>query len=1539
MPLLEQRIFKDIKKLVNILFRTIAILVFLLVVFFLLIQVKSVQTFLAKKTTAYLADRLGTKVDIGRVEIEFFKTLVLNDVYIEDLHKDTLLYSKKLKVDIGSFDLENHKIYIKNISLLETKAALVKYAADDDFNYQFIIDAFESKEKSTKKQTPWDVRVEEIMLINSDFAYKNEHDTLNTTGVNYFDLHTRAINGKFKNLQIDHDTIFASIDHLSTVEKSGFILSSISSSRVKVNAVEMKATDLKIKTPHSDIATDLTFAYSRYRDYYDFIDKVKMKAQFNHSQLEMDDIAYFAPELKGMTQKLIISGKVSGKVNDLRGNDVTISFGEVTKFQGDISLTGLPEIDETVTHLTIKNLITNYADLKEIPVPPFERKKKLNVSPEIQKLGKMRFKGTFTGLYNDFYAYGDFSSDLGKLSSDLSVRHDDVRKKEFYKGKLKSTAFDFGKFFDIPTLGKVTMNADVDGSGLSLEDVAANLNGTINSLELNSYIYKNLEVKGNVAKKIFNGELAISDDNIAFDFIGKVDFTQKLPQLNFTMNLDKANLGALHFVDSLKKTNLSTQVFLDVTGNHIDNLIGEISFDNTVYKQDGELFKMKAFNLRSAEQNGIKSMQLSSDFLDGSIDGVFTVRDLPYALQKVFEEYIPSFFGKTGNTKKLAPQNFEFDLAFKNTSDVTRLFLPYLTIAPKTAIHGRFDSSKNDFTFAASSSRITLYGYVFSDWTVNSSANGDLKFDMETRRLYLSDSLFLNDFNLFTKTHSDSVNLALNWDNKSQKINKGDINAFVAIKKANSFEFKIKPSSFTINDSTWTIKNTNDILFDSTYVTVKDLTFEHETQTVSLNGVVSENKDDQLILRFSNFNLTHLNGFLGPTGLTIKGRIDGQSIVTDFYHSLVFSSNNEFKSFFVNDNDFGDGSVESLWDKNKQALYMHGSFTLGIVPNVLFSGYYYPKKEENNLDLELNLQAVQLLIFEPFVKDYCSSLKGFMAGNININGSTKNPKLSGVLNVNAKKVTVDYLNTTYNFSHDIIIENNSFGVERMAVYDMYHNKATVTGKVYHDHFKNFQLDFDIETRKFMCLNTTEINNNLYYGKAFVTGIANISGFIKDNIRIEANVKTDKVSSEDKMDIRSTTELTKFYIPLSATGEISENDFITFVKKDQTLKIKDDYKVKTAGVTLDFDLNVTPDAEVQLIFDQKVGDVLKASGNGNIKLNINTNGEFKMYGDYVIEDGDYLFTLQNIINKRFYLEKGGTIKWSGIPYEADLDLSAVYKTRAALTPFFPSTSTTTTGTTGTTTTTTTGTSTTTNDPYKKRVPIDLKLLMTGDLMSPEINFNIGIPTVDASSRQQVLSYINTDAEMNRQVFSLLILNSFVPPYQLVNSGGGPTALDAVGSNSTEMLSNQLSNMLSKLSKDVDVGVNYRPGDDINKKELELVLSTQLFNDKLSVDGNVGNNTNTSTNANNIVGEVNVEYKLTDDGKVKMKAFNRANDNAQLNLSSGAYTQGVGVFYREEFDTIGELVKRYMNIFHRRKKEEEDTNTPEKIITVDPDPSEK
>ncbi len=1483
------------------------------------------QVYAAKQAASYLSGKLHTRVDIGSVDIEFFKKLVLENVYVEDQHHDTLLYSKKLKLDIGSISIKKRKIYFYNIVLFNTKTSLVKYKDDNNLNLQFIIDAFSSKDTIKKSPAaPWDISFREVTLLNSDFSYRNEHDTSGSAGINFSDIHASAINSRLSDIRIESDTIISTIDYLSLSEKSGFMLQNLSCfAKVSPNGIQLDA--LKIKTPESTIATDLTFKYNQYNDFNDFINLVTLKADFNHSQVEMNDIAYFAPSLKGLYRNLIVSGKISGKIKDLRGKNMNIKLGQTnTQFIGDVKLTGLPKIEETVIYLNVEQLKTNYNDLKKIPIPPFTSHQTLNIPANIAKLGNMKFKGTFTGLYNDFYSYGNFSSALGSLSTDLAVHHDDKKDKESYKGKLKSEAFDFGSFLGANLLGKITANVDIDGSGFTLNDIAAKLNGSITSLDFNNYNYKNIAIEGDAAKRVFKGKLNVKDDNIDFDFLGKVDFSQKLPQLDFISTLNNADLGALHFIKTTKKTQLSTQLIINVTGSNIDNLIGSINFDNTILLQENETYKMSAFNLTSEEENGIKSIKVVSDFMDASVIGKFKILELPVSMRKLLSSYLPSYFFNKSNQQSILPQNFEYSFLFKKTDAVTRLFIPKLTVAPKTLIRGSFNSTSDELLLTGSSSKLTFSDFVLKNWTVNAKAAKELQFSTGCDRLYISDSASLKDFKINTVTNSDSLNLDMTWDNKTSSEYKGDIKAFFLFNQNDIIKFKILPSQLVVSDTSWNINKKNEIIIDSSYITVNNLTIEHGTQLISLNGMLSENKEDQIKLSLTNFNLANLNLFTKVAGVNFKGRINGESIVTDAYHDPLFESNNNFKSLFVNDNEMGDGDIKTEWDNTKEALYVQGSFSQGIVPNILFSGNYYPKKTQENIDLKLNLQAMQLQLFAPFVKEYCSDFKGFFSGNLTVKGELKKPKLSGSINVNAKKITFDYLNTSYNFSQDIIIDNNSFGVENMKLIDINGNKAVVTGKVYHENFKNFQLDFDIHPKKFMCLNTTEKNNSLYYGKAFVSGVVNLSGYT-DNILITANVKTESVTSSDKSDklnMLSKTELTKLYIPLSGGGDVNENNFITFIKKDSSgISLKNNYKVNLNGLELNFDLDVTPDAEVQLIFDQKVGDIIKSRGNGNIKLEINTKGDFKMFGDYVIENGDYLFTLKNIINKKFDLEKGGTIKWSGVPYKADINLSTVYKARASIRPFFPLDS---------------------SSVYTKRYPVDLKLLMTGELLSPEINFNVGLPTVDASIRQTVLSYINNETEMNRQVFSLLILNSFVTPYAIAgnvnNLSVGSMAGSVAGANSTELLSNQLSNMLSKISKDFDVGVNYRPGDAISKKELEVALSTQLFNDKLSVESNVGvnNNVNTAQSTNNIVGDVNIEYKLTDDGKVKVKTFNKTNDNSQI-YSNSLYTQGVGIFYREEFDTIGELFKRYLQKARGKKDKKPKEKVPEKIITVDPNSS--
>ncbi|MFO7979158.1 MAG: translocation/assembly module TamB domain-containing protein, partial [Bacteroidales bacterium] len=416
----------------------------------------------------------------------------------------------------------------------------------------------------------------------------------------------------------------------------------------------------------------------------------------------------------------------------------------------------------------------------------------------------------------------------------------------------------------------------------------------------------------------------------------------------------------------------------------------------------------------------------------------------------------------------------------------------------------------------------------------------------------------------------------------------------------------------------------------------------------------------------------------------------------------------------------------------------------------------------------------------------------------------------------------------------------------------------------------FSLNIMLQPENMAILNTTAAHNDLYYGKAFMTGLAHIHGPVNQIV----------------MDISARTNRgTQIFLPLGYTGDVVENNFITFITKDTTVVAKALAPSELSGVTLNFDLEVTPDAEVQLIFDSQIGDIIRGRGTGNLKFEITSLGSFNMYGDYVIEQGDYLFTLQNLINKRFNIQQGGSIRWAGDPYDADIDLTAAYRLRTPLYDLMMEVD--------------------SSDTYRRRVPVETILVLKDKLFNPTITFDINLPGGDETIRETIERLITTEQEMNRQVFSLLVLNRFMP----TSTDQYNTALGyGVGSTSSELLSNQLSNWLSQISSDFDIGVNYRPGDEISSQELEVALSTQLFDDRVTIDGNIGvaGNHPASQRTSTLIGDVVVEIKITPEGKFRVKAFNRSNTFDLMNTNS-PYTQGVGVFYRKEFDSLGDLLR--------------------------------
>lgn len=1479
---------KWVSKVTRILWKTLVfsgiLIAFLLGTLYVVFQIEAIQTWTAQQVAKYMSHDLGTKISIGKVKISFIKNVTLEDVFVGDRHNDTLLIGKSIKVDVSEFNYGDKKFSIDEAELTNIKVKVLKYKNEQDFNFQFLADYFASKDTTPLDTvpSPWKIKYGALVLKNVDFTYRLLRDTDKVGEVmNYNNLHASRIYGKISDIHVDEDTIQAQITNLSAYEQCGIHVKRLTT-KLKLSPTLTLCEKLYLKTDNSCVKGTFAFRYTNWEDYLDFTHKVYMKAHLEDStNLHFKDIAYFAEDLKGFHETIDITGKIRGYINDLSGSGLWIKYRRHTEFKGDFSITGLPDIHQSYIHFDAKKLSTAKSDLEKLPLPPFDQTNTLHLPKELDKLGIVSYQGKFDGFINNFATYGTFKTDIGTIKTDIQLNN--TGKIVAYSGIIRTTNFNFSKLFShSQTFGPVSLNANVKGKGFTLKELDAKMEGLIQSISYNHYTYTNLKIDGLLKNKVFEGTLISRDTSADFDFNGAVDFNHKVPKIDFISTINHLDLQKTHLATSKLNGSLSSQVFINLNGDDIDNLTGLINFDNTIYKTNNKAYTLSTFNLSLDQTTPLKTIHLTSSILNAKLTGKYKLSTLPDACKQYLNTYFPTFV-KT-NTRYVYNDKAELTVKVKNFRTINELFLNDLMISPNTQIEGSFDAAISYLYLKTNSDIMEYAGIKFKKNTINiNSLPNGISLSYLANSIHVTDSFAFKNMAVTMIANDKTSDFKISWDNRSSPSNKGDIEGRMKFMNDVS-ELSLHKFTSVVEDSLWQMATSNTITFDTAFfITVNPMTFYNQNQTITFDGRLSNNVNDQFNARVQHFQLSQFNPLLAASKTTLDGILNGDVTMYGVFGKTIINSRIDFNRLKVNNRLVGSGEVKSEYDPEKEIVNISGysafaqDFDGNPLKNVQFKGYYLPKKKEDNLDLSFKAEPLDIALLQPLLKDILTVKVGYLNGSGRITGSPKTPLINAQLKFFKCVMQVDFSNVQYSVNGNVEITPAQIKFEQIELRDKMGNTGIVDGNIFHNNFKNIRIDFDINTNKLMLLNTTSANNPSYYGTAYASGNAGLYGFL-DDIKMEINMKTNGG--------------TYFYIPLDGPSEINNNDFIRFVTKDTIKKI---VKTTPSNFSLDFNLEATPDAEVQLIFDAKSGDIIKARGAGNLNMKINSKGKFDMYGDYVLSSGDYLFTLENFVTKKFEIQKGSAIKWNGNVYKANIDITAIYRQRASLRPIYPS------------------------DSSGKRYTVDCKLYMKDKLTAPDITFGIDLPTVDENTRSTVKSILNDENELNRQVFALLLLRSFITPVS-ASGGGGITAGGAAANTGSEMLSNKLSNWLNGVTKDIDVGVNYRPGTGITSDELDLTLNKQLFNNRLVFDGNFGvNNTSTknanNTNTSNLIGDVTLEYKLTDSGKYRVKGFNRSNDNTQVLNSGGPFTQGVGIFYREEFENLNELYKRYLNKFKK------------------------
>jgi hypothetical protein len=1341
-----------------------------------------------------------------------------------------------------------------------------------------------------------------MQLDDSRFRYTREGLARADSGIDYGALDLKNLQLKAEDLRITSDTVGFFIRNLSFHEKCGFVVEKMNC-YMSLSNRHMSFDNVYLVTPFSVLSGSVIhLGYTSYRDFSDIINNIEMRINLRSSLADFRDIGYFAPALMGYDEQIKVSGLIGGRISDMRGDRILLSYNDQTYLEGSFNMIGLPDFRQTFMHFNVQNLQTSTSDLRDFNLPG---NKKLRLPDKFDRLGTITYEGKFTGYPDDFVAYGRFNTALGPVSSDLWIKPG-AKNELLFKGNIKTLGFRAGELTESDLqIGSVSLSLAGEGT-IKDKGLIAVMSGNVDSLEVYGYNYKNIRLSGELTDKLFDGSFNISDPNIAMVFNGKVDFTSKLPEFAFTadvarirpyyLNIYKKDPG--YFASFLLKTNF--------TGDNIDDLNGNIQLVNSYFEHPGEQIQVYDFSLEALSTADSNRIVIRSDIADADIKGKYQFSTIASSFKNFGAYYLPSLFGDNLPEKNGEDRNdFQYDIHLKQISSVLGFFIPELHVANNTFISGAYHPQASAFDITASSPLFGFRDNTWKDLAIKSSADSSgIDINVGSSVVTSSSNLELENLSMVSSTGNDSVRLNIGWNSRTGPKYQGVLNLEAALSENRitdnpSLRLRLLPSRVVFNDTTWNISESF-VSLDSSSVLIDSFSISNQLQSFLVYGGVSSDPAENLNFEFNNLDLATLDIFSDKLKMEFDGTLTGKANLRNVYNNPLLLADLSTKNVYVNGEELGSGEIRAIWNNKDAKIHLLASTSRGNAEVLRVEGDYYPGNKA--LDFDIRFDNLKLNTIYPLASDLISDIRGLGSGKLKLTGTAGEPDMNGEINLVKASFMVNYLKTRYTVSNKVNISHNNFVFRNFEIFDTNGNKAVGDGAITSRFFRSFNLDLRLQTSNFSFLNTTEKDNELFYGTIFAGGIIRFTG-PPDNLVMDITAKSGRNSV--------------FNIPLFGAEEIYEYNFIQFTgtQNPDTEYERTRYEVNLRGLTMNFNLEVTPDAEVQLIFDPKIGDIIKGRGRGNLKLNISTLGKFEIFGDIIIERGDYLFTLQNLINKKLEVIPGGRISWNGDPEDANIDLQAVYSVRTSVYALDP-----------------------TRESLKKRIPVECVVHLSGKLMNPGIKPSITLPTADQETRNIVSNSISTDEDMMKQFLSLLIINNFLSDQLLTGSssgsgGRGSAALTGGAVATSELISNQLSQWLSQISKDFDLGFNYRPGDEITNDEVEVAFSTQILNDRVTINTNlgVGGNQVTQTqnqNTNNIVGDFDIDFQLTENGKVHLKAFNRSNDN--LLFQTSPYTQGVGAFYREEFNSFGELFGRYrdaiLSLFQRDKRKKKDLTSP-------------
>lgn len=1438
----------------------------------LILQLYPVQTGLARLVLEQVSDKTDFEINLSKVQVSWLNRAKLKELLVRDKGGDTLLYSRSTELAFSISNLLKDELMINEVNISDLRFHLIKDSTDTASNLTQFINSFKTEKEDTTSQAPLKLTLRNLDISDLNFSLYDQPliEVVDRLDFKRMKWYIPDIN--VSDFELNNDTIIGTLEHFRGDEEfSDFSITEFQT-KLRVTKQSLSLDDLRLQTPTSSLADSLEFFYNGFDDFSAFVDSVSFVLHFNNTKISAKDISQFIGKGK-VKSDISLNGIIWGQVGDFNIEESRIGLGSNTFIEGGVSAFGLPDLENTFI----------LADLNDATLDPLDLEPYLpSIAYRLDSaFGKIDFNGSFAGYMNDFVARADFYTEKGNIKTDINLKipKDDPEQLN-YRGAIELEELELDKFFKSEYIKKINLVATIDGHGITREKADFKMDAIVYKTIINGYEYDTLEADGRFSDRFFEGNYRFSDPNFKSSGFADIDFTSETEILQLDLRIDTINLDTLNF--TTQPLSIKSKLKADVFDLDIDRFNGSLSIDSTIVRRGDEYLRVDSIRIFAAIIDSLRNLNLAFPGFEFGASGNFkiseVIRDIPVIVndykRKLKLEYDTSLLGMSDHSYKLNAYAVVGEI-----SEYLSFFESPIRLGNNTFLEATYRQSKNSNLSVFLESNAIAIGsneFVYPTLEINASKGNEAN-RVLTNVIFQSIAQLIpgvpptEDFLVEAVWFNDTIDIVTSL---RQEVTKSRLNikAKASLGK-DSIRIKMEPSDILLFDESWTFDEDNKILLSNETIFFSELGIRDTLQeSLYVNGQISSVADTDLRITTNKLEIEKANVF---TTSSLKGDLQSSiHIVKNASDSAASFLGHVFlEELYYQDIMVGDLRGKSEWNASGRSITSSLTVEREDIKTISIKGDYFPKNEEQ-LDFDILFDQAALILAQPFLEENFSSLEGYMNGNLKVGGSVKNPRVIGDFSINGG-LTINYLNTHYTVNGGIDFNRSSITLNSIKLVDRKGSEATLRGDIKHSNFQGFDTDFKIYANNFEFLNTSSIDNSLYYGSAYGSGLISISGPF-DDLVIDASVRTDKN--------------TRFFIPVSESSEVSQESYISFVNFSDTSRSEEEDKETFAGLTMNFNLEVTPDAYCELIFDIRTGEIIKGRGRGNLRLNISKDGEFTMFGPLAITEGSYTLTVANLVSKAFSVIPDSKITWYGDPYNAILDLEATYTQRASLDQLDPP-------------------DTEDVQASSPKVPFLVVLALDGEMLSPDISFDIRFqnPSDATSQQQEELSAITRDEqELRRQFISLLMLKKFSPRESFALGSGGN-----MNSMLGEFLSNQMSYLFSQVDENLEVELDLASLDNESFNNLQLRLAYTFLDGRLKVTrgGDFGSGqeqgNSSSSVLTDIVGDWSVEYSLTKDGKLRAKVFQSTNE--QLTTTDNqAQETGISVKFVHSFNNFMELL---------------------------------